>query len=62
LAYSGLGKSDRPNPLITPDGVTLIEIALDELDAKWAGPEGYLKLGLGLKDNDIAKLKADFLD
>jgi len=62
LAYSGQGTSDRPNPLITPDGVPLIEIALDELDAKWGGPEGYLKLGLGLKDNDIAKLKADFLE
>jgi len=62
LAYSGQGTSDRPNPLITPDGVALIEIALDELDAKWGGPEGYLKLGLGLKDNDIAKLKADFLE
>jgi len=62
LAYAGQGKSDRPNPLITPDGVPLIEIALDELDATWGGPEGYLKLGLGLNDSDIAKLRADFLE
>ena len=62
LAYAGQGKSDRPNPLITLDGVPLIDIALDELDSKWGGPEGYLKLGLGLTDSDIAKLRADFLE
>jgi protein-tyrosine phosphatase len=62
LAYSGQGKSDRPNPLITPDGVPLIEIALDAVDEKWGGPEGYLNLALGLTDSDIAKLRADFLE
>lgn len=61
LAYRKQGASNRPNPLVTEDGVPFIVFALDQIDSDYGSVEGYLKQALGLTDKDVARLRELYL-
>ncbi|QKS00380.1 tyrosine-protein phosphatase [Sphingomonas sp. CL5.1] len=53
---------DKPEPLISDDGVPLLAYALAEIEARWGSIDAYLEREIGLSTQDIATLRATYLE
>lgn len=58
----GAAAMRKPQPLYDPDGTSLLSSAFDEIDRKWGSVEAYLDQVVGVSAEDIASLRAQYLD
>ncbi|MBN8849877.1 MULTISPECIES: tyrosine-protein phosphatase [unclassified Sphingomonas] len=54
--------ASKPEPLVTADGDPLLSQALAEIDARWGSVDTYLEREIGLGKQDIAALRAAYLE
>lgn len=52
----------KPQPLKAADGTAFLSFALDEIDQRYGSVEAYLDSEVGVKREDIAKLRATYLE
>ena len=52
---------DRPNPLVTPDGVPYLAFVIDRIRDEHGSVEAYAEKELGIDAQDIAALKRKYL-
>ena len=56
------GRMTKPQPLYDTNHRALLEYALDEIQTRWGGVEGYLDKEIGIGAADIARLKQIYLE
>ncbi len=56
------GRMSKPQPLYDADHRALLDYALDEVQAKWGGVEGYLVKEAGVGPAEIARLRRLYLE
>lgn len=56
------GRMSKPQPLYDANRRALLEYALDEVQAKWGGIEGYLAKELGVGPTEITRLRQIYLE
>lgn len=52
----------QPKPLYGPEHKSLLSFAFDEIEQRWGSVDGYLSREIGLKPEDIANLRARYLE
>jgi protein-tyrosine phosphatase len=52
----------KPQSLTAKDGTPFLAYAFDEIERRWGSIDGYLKNEIGLSGNDIAALRASYLE
>ena len=52
---------DRPNPLVTPDGVPYLAFVLDRIRDEYGSVEAYAEKDLGIDEQDLAALRRKYL-
>ncbi len=52
---------DRPNPLVTADGVPYLAFVLARIRGEYGSVEGYAEQALGMDDEDLAELRRKYL-
>ncbi|HYD48732.1 MAG TPA: tyrosine-protein phosphatase, partial [Terriglobales bacterium] len=63
VRYQGADKAPRrPEPLKEADGTAFLSFALDEIDKTYGSVEGYLDKEIGVSAQDIAALRATYLE
>jgi protein-tyrosine phosphatase len=60
--YSAKVRVTRPTPLYTEDGRSLLAALFDDVDARWGSVERYLDQELGIDSEEIAALRASYLE
>ena len=52
---------ERPNPLVTPDGVPYLAFVLERIRDEYGSVEGYAEKALGMDAEDLAELRRKYL-
>jgi len=52
----------KAQPLYDPDGSSFLSSAFDEVDQKWGSVDAYLEQEIGVSAEDIARMRADYLE
>jgi protein-tyrosine phosphatase len=55
-------KYAQPTPLYDPERKPLLSFAFEEIEKRWGSMDGYLAQEIGLKSDDIANLRARYLE
>jgi len=53
-------RASQPQPLMTAEGKPYLDFAIEEMNARWGGVDGYLRREIGLTPADIARLRARY--